>query len=175
MDKLILVDLADRETGTSDKMYIHQNALLHRAFSVFLYKGFSMLIQKRAAGKYHSAGLWANTCCSHPQEGELLSDAVTRRLREEVNICCKTTDFFSFVYFHRFSPDMAEYEYDHVFVGSYEGSFQANHDEIAEMEWVNIDILADDMAKHPDTYAIWFLSAAPQVFKYIADQQNIIR
>jgi isopentenyl-diphosphate Delta-isomerase len=166
-DLLIVTDIYDRELGYANKMSVHKNALLHRAFSVFLYDDSRMLIQKRAAEKYHSGGLWSNACCSHPRYGELLESAVERRLLEETGIACRTCEIFSFVYFHRFSQDCAEYEFDHVFLGNYTGNYIADSSEIEELRWIGLEELTESMVKFPDLYTVWFLSAAPRVLDYI--------
>ena len=99
MDELILVDLSDHEIGTMDKAEAHRIGRLHRAFSVFIVHGGKMLLQRRNSKKYHSGGLWANACCSHPRKGESLEAAAARRLSEELGISCAVTELFSFVYF----------------------------------------------------------------------------
>lgn len=166
-EKIILVDIFDRQTGVGEKLEVHHKKLLHRAFSVFLYHDNKMLIQKRAEGKYHSAGLWANTCCSHPREGEVLEIAVKRRLLEETGIHCAVTELYTFIYMENFPGGLAEYELDHVFVGEYHGDFIRNPEEASEMKWVDIDELAENLQKNPLKYAAWFLTAAPEVIKSI--------
>ena len=119
-----LVDLFDRPCGSAEKLAAHRQPLLHRAFSVFLYHEDALLLQQRAWQKYHCGGLWANTCCSHPQPGEALPAAAHRRLREELAIDCPLTEIGSFVYYHPFANGLYEYEYDHIFVGSWHGTAQ---------------------------------------------------
>lgn len=165
-DRLILVDYQDQPIGEAGKLEVHQKSLLHRAFSVFLYRGNELLIQKRAAGKYHSAGLWANTCCSHPRVGEELTEAVKRRLQEEAGITCPVEELTAFVYREVYG-ELAEYEYDHVFVGEYDGAFQCNHEEAEEMKYVDIDELSEDMVSRPEKYAAWFLTAFPMVYRHL--------
>ena len=169
-DRLILVNFKDEEIGSAFKMEAHEKSFLHRAFSVFLYYDNMLLIQKRAAGKYHSAGLWANTCCSHPRVGEQLQEAVHRRLMEEVGVDCEVKELTSFVYRENFGQ-LAEYELDHVFVGEYKGEFFCNKEEAEEMKYVDMDWLADDMVKHPQHYAAWFLTAFPMVYCYLKEKQ----
>lgn len=166
-DRLILVDLLDREIGEAPKMETHQKSLLHRAFSVFLFKDDCLWIQKRASGKYHSAGLWANTCCSHPRVGETLEEAVQRRLQQEVGVQCPVQHLTSFVYRAAFPEQgLAEYEFDHVFVGRYDGPLQANPEEIEELKLVPVSELAEDMLQNPSRYAAWFLTAFPMVYSF---------
>ena len=157
---LILVDLDDRETGRGEKTDVHRRGLLHRAFSLFLFSGDRLLIQRRAAGKYHSATLWANTCCSHPRAGEMLQEAVVRRLEQECGITgVPVREAGSFVYRASFPDGMTEYEYDHVFIGEYDGPFNPDPEEIAEMQYVPLAVLKQDMLDHPGRYAVWFFTA----------------
>ena len=157
---LILVDLDDRETGRGEKADVHQRGLLHRAFSLFLFSGDRLLIQRRAAGKYHSATLWANTCCSHPRASEMLPEAVVRRLEQECGITgVPVREAGSFVYRASFPDGMTEYEYDHVFIGEYDGPFNPDPEEIAEMQYVPLAVLKQDMLDHPGRYAVWFFTA----------------
>jgi len=157
---LILVDLDDRETGLGEKADVHRRGLLHRAFSLFLFNGDRLLIQQRAAGKYHSANLWANTCCSHPRAGQTLADAVTRRLELECGITgVPVREAGTFVYRAGFPDGMTEYEFDHVFVGEYGGPFTPDPEETAEMRYVPLAELKQDMLDHPEKYAVWFFTA----------------
>lgn len=157
---LILVDMDDREIGHMQKLDVHRQGLLHRAFSVFLFNGDSLLIQKRADGKYHSAGLWANTCCSHPRADQPLHEAVTQRLEHECGITgAEVREAGSFVYHAVFQNGMTEYEYDHVFAGEYGGAYTPNPEEASEMRLVPLTDLKQDMLEHPEKYAVWFITA----------------
>ena len=162
-DELILVDLYDRPVGHLDKNAVHEKGLLHRAFSVFLTDGERMLIQRRAYGKYHSGGLWANACCSHPRVGETLQEAVPRRLKEELGICCEVKELGAFVYYARYSDTMHEYEYEHIFIGHFEGEVTPDPEEIAETRWIRFEDLEKEMMEDPDRFSVWFMIAAPQV------------
>lgn len=162
---LILVDVFDRAIGSGEKLEVHQAGLLHRAFSVFLVHNGEMLIQKRADQKYHSADLWANTCCSHPRVGENLESAARERLWQEAKIVCPIKEVFSFVYHCEFSNHLTEYEFDHVFLADYEGPFTCNPEEASEMKWVRFQDLAEDLQKNPQRYTVWFITAAPKVMK----------
>lgn len=164
-DMLICVDALDRPIGSADKLRCHREGLLHRAFSVFLVDGSRILLQRRALHKYHSGGLWANACCSHPRVGETLPDAVSRRLFEELGVQCDCREIGSFVYRHRFSPELYEYEYDHVFMGNYQGNVFPNQDEIMEVRWFETDELLTLMQEKPDMFASWFITALPMVLK----------
>lgn len=169
-DNIILVDLFDHEIGYDEKMKAHQRPVLHRAFSVFLYHGGKVLLQKRALGKYHSGGLWANTCCSHPRKGEELTEAVLRRLKEETGISCPVKEIGSFIYSYKFKEDLYECEYDHVFIGEYQGDVFPDRQEIEEMAWVDMERLAKRLAEHPQEYAPWFLTAYPMVLRAISPE-----
>ncbi len=171
-DKIILVDFADRETGTATKAEAHRIPALHRAFSVYLYRirenGPEMLIQQRAHGKYHSGGLWTNACCSHPRAGESLATAVERRMEEELGISPAAEWLFSFPYYYRFSPEVAEYEIDHVFLSEYNGADpEPNPEEVEELRWVMLEELEAWMYAEPDAFTPWFMTGAPQVFEKI--------
>jgi isopentenyl-diphosphate delta-isomerase len=166
-DQLILVNLYDQAVGSAGKQEVHREGWLHRAFSVFLVHESQMLIQKRAEHKYHSGGLWANTCCSHPRVGESLDAAVQRRLEEETGISCLVTPYFSFVYRAVFSNQITEYEFDHVFVGDFNGSFQANIEEASELKWISFEQLLEELRIYPEKFAPWFIIAAPQVIKMV--------
>ncbi|MCD7947454.1 MAG: isopentenyl-diphosphate Delta-isomerase [Oscillospiraceae bacterium] len=165
---VILVDLLDRPLGTMPKMQAHSTPQLHRAFSVFLYQEDRLLVQRRAAHKYHCGGLWANACCSHPRPGEKLEECAARRLREETGATPVTlTHHHTFTYFARLDHGLYEYEYDHVFLGEYHGDVKANPEEVDVLQWVSIPILLDDMRTEPEQYAPWFLICAPRVIETI--------
>jgi isopentenyl-diphosphate delta-isomerase len=170
-DELILVDLFDREIGTGPKLRVHRENRLHRAFSVFILHEDRMLIQRRAFDKYHSGGLWANACCSHPRAGEDLAGAVKRRLFEELGICTETEELFDFVYFQQYEG-LSEYEYDHVFAGDYDGPLQVNTDEIHEVRWVPMEELMEDLLVSPEKYCAWFRIAFPKVAAWWKKKQE---
>lgn len=164
-DELILVDLFDNEIGYETKRETHIKGLLHRAFSVFIVNGNKTLIQRRALDKYHSGGLWANACCSHPRRGEKLDEAVRRRMIEELGIECFVEEKFSFVYFSKYDNNLHEYEFDHVFIGEYDGNIDINKAEIDEVKWIKIDELKIDIVKEPQKYATWFIIAFAEVVR----------
>lgn len=168
-DNIILVDIFDNQTGVCSKEKAHAQGALHRAFSVFLYGEQGLLIQRRALNKYHSGGLWANTCCSHPREGENTESAVKRRLFEETGITCETEEYFSFVYHHSFANNLYEYEYDHVFLGLYNGNIKFNPNEICEMRWVEPAVIHNELLSSPTKFAPWFLISAPRVLRELMD------
>ena len=159
-DMLILVDGLDRKVGTATKEQTHAQGLLHRAFSVTLVRegaeGPELLLAQRALGKYHSGGLWANSCCSHPREGEETVEAVRRRVREELG--CEAVDLSeitAFAYRAEFETGFCEYEYDHVFVGRCEGELAPVPSEVSAVRWVGVDALAAELADDPRAFAAW--------------------
>ncbi len=172
MDNILLVDIFDNEKGYAPKLRVHECGQLHRAFSVFIFDGNKMLLQRRRGGKYHSGGLLTNACCSHQREGEQLEESVKRRLAEEIGIDTETEELFSFVYCAHFENGLTEYELDHVFVGEYSGDVKPDPEEIEEILWIDMDELADDLSCCPEKYTIWFLSAAPRVLKAMKTKRS---
>ena len=166
---VILVDEKDGEIGRMEKMEVHQKALLHRAFSVFIFneKG-EMLIQKRAFNKYHSPDLWTNACCSHPQPGDETLAAASKRLQEEMGFTTKLEKAFDFIYKAPFDNGLTEYEFDHVLVGTYQGSIVPNPDEVADFCYMSLDAIQNSMESHADKYTIWFQIAFPKIQHYLA-------
>lgn len=169
---LILTDIYDNEIGTMSKSDAHRLGKLHRAFSVFIINGEKMLIQKRSKSKYHSGGLWANACCSHPRSGEALEDAVRRRLKEELGVSCTVREVDSFVYFSKYAADLFEYEYDHVFLGEYGGDFTPDPGEIEELRWVGFSELEQLLTTEPESFSTWFLTAAPKVLALLSQARE---
>lgn len=156
-EKVILVDSNDVAIGLMEKMQAHEQAQLHRAFSVFLLNDNNeVLLQQRALSKYHCAGMWTNTCCSHPREGETLQKAVDRRLLEEMGISCKTDWSYSFIYKADVGNGLVEHELDHVFLGRFNEQPQPNTEEVADWKYMSVDELKADMADDPEKYTPWF-------------------
>lgn len=155
-EMIVLVDPQDRETGVAPKAVAHQLGLRHRAFSMLLLDDRGrVLLQRRAAGKYHSGGLWANSCCGHPRPGERVHDAAVRRAREELGAGVTIREVGVFTYRAVVSENMIEHEYDHVFVGTVQGDLRPDPREIAETRWASRDELESDMRRNPDRYAPW--------------------
>ncbi len=163
-DTVILVDESGAEVGVAEKMAAHRTARLHRAFSIFIFHPDGrMLLQQRAAGKYHSAGLWTNACCSHPRPGESTADAAHRRLQEEMGFDCELEEIFHFTYQARLDNGLSEHEYDHVFIGAFDGTPSPNPDEAGDWKWIAVDELQQDVQSHPEQYTHWFRLALDRV------------
>ena len=171
MEEVVLVNEFDEEIGKMEKMEAHLNPNLHRAFSIFLFnKKHEMLLQQRAHSKYHSGGLWTNACCSHPRPGEAVAHAASRRLKEELGIET-TLDFaFHFTYKAAFENGLHEYEYDHVYMGVYEGGIEANPAEVASYCFKSLPEIARDLSLQPHLYTEWFKIALPKIEAYL--EQN---
>lgn len=168
MEEIIMVNERDQIVTYCSKEEAHKRGILHRAFSVFLISGSKMLIQQRAFEKYHSGGLWANACCSHPRKGEMLAVAIERRLSEELGIKgVAVRELFSFVYHFRFHAQLFEHEYDHVFLGEYDGPVDPNPEEIAQVRWVEMKDLKEELEVEKEKFAYWFQLAAPRVLEYL--------
>lgn len=154
---VILVDKDDNEIGVKEKMAAHREALLHRAFSVFVFNDKDeLLLQQRALSKYHSGGLWSNTCCSHPRPGENIIDAGHRRLMEELGFDCELEKLLHFIYRAELDQGLTEHELDHVLVGSYTGEMNPDPGEVKDVKWMKTTELKTDIVRHPDTYTEWF-------------------
>ncbi len=166
-EEIALVDLDDHITGYASKRLVHQQGLLHRAFSIFIVDGSKMLLQRRNPNKYHSGGLWTNACCSHQRKGEELEGAIHRRLKEELGFSCPLKELFTFVYRTPFTGGVTEYELDHVFIGFYNSEIRANPDEINDLRWIDAAELKCELAHKPEKYTSWFIISAPRVLKYL--------
>jgi len=171
--EVILVDEHDVPTGTMEKMEVHQKALLHRAFSVFIFneKG-EMLLHKRADKKYHSGGLWTNACCSHPRPGEDTAIAASIRLQEEMGFNTPLTKAFDFVYKAPFDNGLTEHEFDHVFIGTYEGDIVPNPEEVSDYCFKTIEEIRNSIQSHPQKYTEWFKIAFPKMEAYLETVSN---
>ena len=157
---LIAVDAEDRETGVVDKLTAHLDGILHRAFSVFVFdEADRLLLQRRAIGKYHSGGLWSNTCCSHPRAGESLPDAAHRRLREEMGFDCPLQAVFGFVYRAALDRGLVEHEFDHVVVGRFQGAPAPDAGEAEEWKWERVPAIQSQLAEDPGAFTAWFKPA----------------
>lgn len=156
-EQVILVNEHDEQIGLMSKLEAHEKAVLHRAFSIFLFnsKG-ELLLQQRAASKYHSPLLWTNTCCSHQRQGESNIEAGRRRLQEEMGIDCELKEVFSFIYKAPFDNGLTEHELDHVMVGEFDGEPIINRDEVEDFKWMSLEAVKNNMLEQPETYTVWF-------------------
>ncbi len=156
-EKVIIVNEKDEPIGLSEKLQAHKQGLLHRAVSVFVFnsKG-ELLLQKRAATKYHGAGLWTNTCCTHPLHNESAEACAHRRLQEEMGFDCELEKKFTFIYRSEVENDLIEYEYDHVFFGVFNGEVIPNAQEVEDYAFTPLDSIAKGLAESPENYSVWF-------------------
>ena len=156
-DEVILVDESDREIGTAPKLRAHEEGALHRAFSVFLFNSRDeLLLQRRADDKYHSGGLWSNTCCSHPRPGEETDDAAVRRLEEEMGLAVPLQQVFAFTYREAFADGLWEHEFDHVYIGRTDADPRPDPAEVAGWRWVPVGEVASEVESHPERFTVWF-------------------
>lgn len=171
MTEVVLVNERDEQIGTMEKMAAHRNAVLHRAFSVFIFnhKG-EMLLQQRALKKYHSAGLWTNACCSHPMPGEDTLQAAQRRLTEELGFETPLNGIFNFIYKSEFDNGLTEHEFDHVYTGMYEGMVYPNKEEVQDYCFKNMRDIQASLESHAQKYTSWFHIAFPLVKKWADDE-----
>jgi len=168
MENVILVDEKDNQVGLMPKLEAHQKGLLHRAFSVFIFNSdYKLLLQKRASSKYHSGGLWTNTCCSHPRDGEDIIDAANRRLNEEMGIKTSLRKVFDFIYTAKLDNNLIENEFDHVFYGVYDIDPIINKDEAEDFKWVDMETLKNDIENNKDQYTVWFKIAFDYFYNYL--------
>ncbi len=156
-EKVILVDRNDQEIGTMGKLQAHQEGALHRAISIFIFNiNGELLLQQRAAEKYHSPLLWTNTCCTHPRKGELLKDAALRRLEEEMGMTCALTWKYSFIYRVEMENGLTENELDHVFFGISDVAPVPNPAEVAGWKYMSMENVKLAIAESPEQYTAWF-------------------
>jgi len=168
MEKVILVDHNDTPVGEMEKMEAHEKALLHRAFSIFVFNSENkLMLQQRAYTKYHSPGLWTNTCCSHPRPGENTTDAAHRRLTEEMGFDCTLKKIFDFTYKARLDKNLSEHEFDHVFFGRYDNPPIININEVAHWRWMSMEDIAEGMEHNPDDFTVWFRIAFDRVYQHL--------
>ena len=168
VENVVLVDPEDRPLGTMEKMEAHRQGVLHRAFSVFVFnsKG-DLLLHRRAKEKYHSGGLWTNTCCSHPRPDETVVEAAQRRLVEEMGMRCQLEPKFSFVYRADLDHGMIEHELDHVLIGYSDVPPEPNPKEVCETRYMPVREVEADIAAHPDRYTAWFKICFPEVLSIL--------
>ncbi|MCX6723191.1 MAG: isopentenyl-diphosphate Delta-isomerase [Candidatus Staskawiczbacteria bacterium] len=165
LNKVILVDRKGKKIGTEFKLKAHKEGKLHRAFSIFIFnsKG-DLLLQKRSPKKYHSGGLWTNTCCSHPKPSKETILSAHKRLKEEMGFDCHLSEIFSFIYKAKLNNDLTEYEFDHIFIGKFNGKPVINKKEVKDFKWVNYEFLERDIKQNPKIYTYWFKKCYKKVF-----------
>jgi len=157
MENVILVDTNDTPVGQMEKLKAHLKGELHRALSVLIFNSEGeILLQQRAFSKYHTPGLWSNTCCSHPRPGEDSLEAATRRLGEEMGFTTPLIKSFDFIYRAHFDNGLIEHEFDHVFFGTFDGEPVINPEEANDFRWVKLNNLMEDMRSVPENYTVWF-------------------
>jgi isopentenyl-diphosphate Delta-isomerase len=168
---VILVDERDVPVGSMEKLEVHQKALLHRAFSIFIFNGKGqMLLHKRSEKKYHSAGLWSNACCSHPCPGEDTLAAAKQRLVYEMGIDTQLEKAFDFTYRADVDNGLSEYEFDHVFIGEYDGEVFPDEDEVSEYCYRSLNEIGQSLLTNPQQYTVWFRIAFPKLAAYMKNK-----
>lgn len=171
-EKVILVNEKDEQIGLMPKMEAHEKALLHRAFSVFVFNDKNeLLLQQRAMGKYHSPGLWTNTCCSHQREGETNIEAGKRRLMEEMGFVTELQETTSFIYKAPFDNGLTEHELDHIMIGHFSEEPKINREEVENWKWMTLEAVKTDIELNPDIYTAWFKI----IFEKFYDHINIAK
>ena len=169
-EKVILVNSNDEPIGLMPKMEAHEKALLHRAFSVFVINSNNeLMLQQRALQKYHSPGLWTNTCCSHQRDGEDNIEAGLRRLKEEMGFETPLEYLFNFIYKAPFDNGLTEHELDHLMLGRYEGKPAINPEEVASWKWMDIDMIHADLMNDPANYTVWFAIIFDRFYNHLKE------
>ena len=170
MEQVVLLDKNNNKIGIGEKIRVHEQGKLHMAFSIFIFnsKG-ELLLQKRSKNKYHSGGLWSNTCCSHPRPGENIEGAAHRRLKEEMGFDCELEKVFSFNYNIQLG-NLFENEFDCVFIGKFNGSPVINSEEAEDWKWISMDELKKELEKNPWDYSYWFKVAFPRIISFLGEK-----
>ncbi|MEM7187661.1 MAG: isopentenyl-diphosphate Delta-isomerase [Bacteroidota bacterium] len=167
-EQVILVNENDEKIGLMPKMEAHEKGLLHRAFSIFIFNDKQeLLLQQRALSKYHSPGLWTNTCCSHQRDGETSLEAGKRRLQEEMGFTVPLRETTSFIYKAPFDNGLTEHELDHILIGSFDGEPVINEVEVASWKWMPLEDVRSDMAANPGQYTAWFKIIFDKFYNYL--------
>lgn len=169
-EQVILVDTNDTSCGLMEKMEAHKKGILHRAFSIFIFNSNNeLLLQQRAFSKYHTPGLWTNTCCSHPRNHETTKQAAKRRLMEEMGMKCDFDEVFSFIYKSEVGQGLIEHEFDHVFIGKSDITPQINPDEVNNWRYDSMKNIRYELITNPQEYTIWFRIAFDRIDKYFKE------
>jgi isopentenyl-diphosphate delta-isomerase len=168
-DKVILVDVNDNQIGLMPKLEAHEKGVLHRAFSVFIFNSNGeLMLQRRALTKYHSPGLWSNTCCSHQREGESNIYSAKRRLTEEMGFATELSEKTSFIYKAKFDNGLIEHEFDHIIVGNYNQSPIINSSEVDSWKWMSMQEIKNNIKDQPYNYTVWFKIIFEKYYKFIS-------
>lgn len=168
-EQVILVNENDEKIGLMPKMEAHEKALLHRAFSVFIFnENHELMLQQRAKDKYHSPGLWTNTCCSHQRDGESSIAAGKRRLQEEMGFVTDLKETTSFIYKAPFDNGLTEHEYDHILVGNYNDAPIPNPNEVSDWKWMSLEAVKNDIENNPESYTAWFKIIFQKFYQHIS-------
>ena len=167
-EQVVLVNTNDQPLGLMPKMEAHEKGVLHRAFSVFIINDEGeLMLQQRALHKYHSPGLWTNTCCSHQRNGESNIVAGKRRLQEEMGFVAELHELTSFIYKAPLNNGLTEHELDHIMIGHFNGTPEINPEEVANWKWMFVEDVRDNIQKHPENYTVWFIIIFDQFFEQI--------
>lgn len=167
-EKVILVNENDEQIGLMPKLEAHEKGVLHRAFSVFVFNdNQELMLQQRAHSKYHSPGLWTNTCCSHQRNGESSLEAGKRRLQEEMGFVCELKETTSFIYKAPFDNGLTEHELDHILLGTFNGTPSINKEEVADWKWMPIEDVRNDICHNPQYYTAWFKIIFEKFYDFI--------
>lgn len=168
-EHVILVNEKDEQIGLMPKMEAHEKAILHRAFSVFIFNDKNeLMLQQRAADKYHSPLLWTNSCCSHQRNGESNIEAGRRRLQEEMGFVCDLKEVTSFIYKAPFDNGLTEHELDHIMIGNYNNNPVINKEEVESFKWMTVEDVKNDIAVHPEIYTEWFKIIFEKYYSFIS-------
>ena len=168
-EQVVLVNEKDEKIGLMGKQEAHEKALLHRAFSVFIFnENEELMLQQRALNKYHSPGLWANTCCSHQRDGETSINAGKRRLMEEMGFTTELKETTSFIYKAPFDNGLTEHELDHILIGHYNATPNINPEEVADWKWMDLEAVKKDMELNPESYTAWFKIIFDKFYHHLA-------
>lgn len=172
-EQVILVDVLDNPLGLMPKMEAHERGVLHRAFSVFIFNSSGeLLLQQRAADKYHSPLLWTNTCCSHQRDGESSIEAARRRLQEEMGFSTDMEELFWFIYKAPFDNGLTEHELDHVLTGRFDGIPEINKKEVAAYKWMSLEAVKEDIEQSPEVYTAWFKIIFEESYSKLLDAKS---
>lgn len=168
-EQVVLVNENDEKIGLMPKQEAHIKGVLHRAFSVFIFNDKNeLMLQQRALHKYHTPGLWANTCCSHQRDGETSVEAGKRRLMEEMGFTTDLKERTTFIYKAPVQNGLTEHELDHILVGSFEGDPEINPEEVASWKWMDLEMVREDIRTDPDIYTPWFKIIFDKFYQHLA-------